>query len=72
MIMADSDTTTAVMPSAAPSEAELAQWKELPRDEQVRRLKMALSHPDCDAVGDASMAELRERGRALAATRRDG
>jgi hypothetical protein len=31
------DKPTRVMPSAAPTEAELAAWADLPRDEQVRR-----------------------------------
>ena len=39
-------TLTDVMPSAMPSEAEIAAWNDLPRDEQVRRMRLALTHPD--------------------------
>jgi hypothetical protein len=39
-------TVTDVMPSAMPSEAEIAAWNDLPRDEQVRRMRLALMHPD--------------------------
>ena len=35
------------MPSATPSEADIAAWNELTRDEQLRRMREYLTHPDC-------------------------
>ena len=32
-----------IMPSAAPTEDEIRRWQALPRDEQLRRLQMAIS-----------------------------
>jgi len=61
-----------VVPSAAPSEAEIAAWQTLPRDEQLRRLRLVLSHPDCDRVSEATMDDIRAKGQALAARLRDG
>jgi len=60
------------MPSATPSEAEIAAWQALPRDEQLRRLRLALAHPDCDRVSASTMDDIRANGRALAARLRDG
>jgi hypothetical protein len=59
-----------VMPSAAPTEQDIADWNALPRDEQVQRMKLALAHPDAQRAGTATMDEIRARGRALAATSR--
>jgi hypothetical protein len=59
-------TLTKVTPSAMPSDADIAAWQDLPRDEQERLMQEALAHPDCGQVGTASMAELRARGSALA------
>jgi hypothetical protein len=42
------DKPTRVMPSATPTEAELAAWADLPRDEQVRRYQEMFRHPDCN------------------------
>jgi hypothetical protein len=36
-----------VMPSATPSEEDIRKWEALPRDEQLRRLRMVLTHADC-------------------------
>jgi hypothetical protein len=47
-----------VTPSATPTEAEIRIWQALPRDEQLRRLRAALAHPDCNAVAAASMKEI--------------
>ena len=47
-----------VMPSAAPSQAEIAAWKELPRDEQLRRLQLSLDDPDCDIPTTTTVAEI--------------
>jgi hypothetical protein len=59
-----------VMPSATPTEAEIAEWQALPRDEQLRRMQAALSHPDADKVSTLTMQQIREIGRERAAARR--
>jgi hypothetical protein len=69
--MSDIVTTNGVMPSATPSEAEIAAWRALPRDEQLRRLRLELDHPDCKRVSTASMADIRAEGQALAARLRN-
>ena len=61
-----------VMPSATPTEAEIAAWNELTRDEQLERMRAELHHPDCDIVSAATMDDIRERGRALAKKLRRG
>jgi hypothetical protein len=48
---------TLVMPSAIPTKAEAAAWGRLPREEQLRRYRLALDHPDAgtfclDSVND--------------------
>ena len=65
-------TLTKVVPSASPSDADIAAWQDLPRDEQVRLMQEALAHPDCARVGTANMAELRARGQELAEKQRNG
>ena len=47
-----------VMPSATPSEEEIAAWKALPRDEQLRRLRLEVTHPDACVAGPHSMADI--------------
>jgi hypothetical protein len=61
-----------VMPSATPTEAEIAEWQALPRDEQLRRLRLALAESDVDTVSAATPDSIRERGRAKAAAQRRG
>ena len=46
------------MPSSTPTEAEIAAWRELPRDEQVRRLRLALTSVEASTACDATMAEI--------------
>jgi hypothetical protein len=58
------DKPTRVMPSATPTEAELAAWAALPRDEQGRRYQEAFAHPDCGTLSGDSMSDI------LAAARR--
>jgi hypothetical protein len=70
-----SETTekpTRVMPSATPTEAELAAWAALPRDEQVRRYQDALAHPDCGTVTDDKMNDILVAARARVAVRTNG
>ena len=47
-----------VIPSATPTETEIAAWNELPRDEQVRRLRQELSHPDACIAGPHTMTDI--------------
>lgn len=57
--MSDTLTTHSdVVPSAAPSEAEIAAWQELPRDERLHRLQLSLRDPDCDIATTTTVAEI--------------
>jgi hypothetical protein len=55
-----------------PTEAELAAWQALSRDEQLRRYREALQHADCDTISDASFADVLARARRAVAARRNG
>jgi hypothetical protein len=48
----------AVMPSATPTEADLEAWRDLPRDEQVRRLSQMLDSPEASTACEATMADI--------------
>ncbi len=61
-----------VRPSATPTEADIRAWNALPRDEQLRRLRAALGHADCQAASTATMSEILTEARARADTRRRG
>jgi hypothetical protein len=63
------ETLSRVVPSAAPSDAEIAAWQRLPRDEQLRRLQSRLTHPDCASVSDATMSDILSRAQAAAKLR---
>jgi hypothetical protein len=64
---------TDVMPSAmVGDDAELAAWNELSRDEQVRRYREVLLHPDCNTLTNESMNEILAVARQRAAARRHG
>lgn len=47
-----------IMPSATPTEAEIAAWQELPRDEQVRRMRRILTSPGASTPSDETMSEI--------------
>jgi hypothetical protein len=49
---------TDVTPSATPSEDDIRKWEALPRDEQLRRLRAALTHPDCSTTTPDSMNDI--------------
>ena len=66
------DKSTRVMPTATPTEAELAAWAALPRDEQVRRYQEALAHPDCSGPTDDSMSDILAAARQRVAARTNG
>jgi hypothetical protein len=68
-----STTATRATPGPLPpTEAELEAWSALTREEQIARYREHLSHPDCDRVSDATMAEILEDARARAAVRSRG
>jgi hypothetical protein len=50
--------TDAVMPSATPTEVEIAAWRELPRDEQLRRMRQLLASPEASTPSDVTMAQI--------------
>jgi hypothetical protein len=63
------DTKARVMPGPLPAtDAELAEWNALTRDEQIERYREYLSHPDCrtftDQTPDEILAEARKRAAA--------
>ena len=68
-----STTTTRAIPSPLPpTEAELAAWNALTRDEQLARYREYLAHPDGDRVSGASMADVLAEARARVAARGRG
>ena len=68
-----STTATRATPGPLPpTEADLDAWNALTREEQVARYREYLSHPDCDRVSDATMAEILEEARARVAVRSGG
>jgi hypothetical protein len=53
------DTKTRAMPSALPpSEAELAEWNALTRDEQIARYREFFAHPDCNTFTNETAEEV--------------
>ena len=71
--MTDTITTLSdVMPSAAPSEADIAAWQALPRDEQLRRMRLSVADPACSRISGATMGDILARAKARAAKRRHG
>jgi hypothetical protein len=57
IVMVDTLIDT-VMPSAAPTEEEIAAWQELPRDEQLRRMRQMLTSPEASTPCNTTMAEI--------------
>jgi hypothetical protein len=66
------DKLTRVMPSATPTEAELAAWADLPRDEQVRRYQEMFRHPDCNNFTTDTPDDILAAARQRVAARRHG
>ncbi len=62
-LMAEAELLTAVMPSATPSEAEIAAWQALSRDEQARRLQATLTAADCSEVSPNTMSDILKQAR---------
>ena len=57
MAMVDTLIDT-VMPSATPTEEEITAWHELPRDEQLRRMRQMLTSLDASIPCNTTMAEI--------------
>jgi hypothetical protein len=53
-----SDRLSGVMPSATPTDEEIAAWNELSREEQLKRYRELFSHPDCNTVSGATMDDI--------------
>ncbi len=65
------ETATRPFPSARPpTEAELAIWRALSRDEQLARYRDALQAPDARRVSEATMADVLTAARQRVAARR--
>jgi hypothetical protein len=56
--MAGALSNPEVMPSATPADVDLEAWRELPRDEQVRRLRQILASPEASEPCEATMADI--------------
>ena len=68
-----SELEVMTMPSALPpSEAELAAWHALSREEQLARYRQALQHPSRRRISDATMVDLLTKARRRVAARRNG
>ena len=67
-----SSKQTGILPSATPTDAELAAWTALPRDEQVRRYQEALAHPDCSQPSSDAMNDILTIARQRVAARANG
>jgi hypothetical protein len=65
-------TLDRVLPSATPSEEELRVWEALPREDQLRLLRAALTHPDCSTVSAVTMSEILAEARRRADARARG
>ena len=52
------DTLNTVMPSATPTEEEIAAWEELPRDERLRRMRHMLASLEASTPCKTTMAEI--------------
>jgi len=64
------DNLTDLVPSAIPSEEDIRRWDALPRDEQLRRLRAALTHSDCSTATPDSMSDILAAARARLESRR--
>jgi hypothetical protein len=63
---------TKILPSATLTEAELAAWVALTRDEQLRRYQEALAHPDCSKPSGENMDDVLTVARQRVAARANG
>ncbi len=65
-----SDTLTRVMPSATPTDEEIAAWNELSREEQLKRYREFFSHPDTMTCSGQTMDDILAEARRRSALRR--
>jgi hypothetical protein len=66
------DKPTQVLPSATPTEVDLAAWAALPRDEQVRRYRELFEHADCNTFTADTPEDILAAARQRVAARRHG
>jgi hypothetical protein len=61
-----------LMPSATPSESDIAVWADLPRDEQLRRYQRMFAEPDCNTFTTDTSDDILAAARQRVAARRNG
>jgi hypothetical protein len=66
------DKSTRMVPSATPTDTELAEWAALPRDEQVRRYQEMFRDPDCNTFTTDTADDILAAARQRVAARRHG
>jgi hypothetical protein len=66
------DKRIRALPSATPTEAELAAWDALSRDEQVRWYQEMFKHPDCNNFTTDTPDDILAAARQRVAARRNG
>jgi hypothetical protein len=64
--------STLTFPSATPTEAELAEWATLPRDEQMRRYQDLFRHTDCNTFTTDLPDDILDAARKRVVARRRG
>ena len=66
-------TKPRAMPSPLPpTEAELAEWNALTRDEQLARYRELFAHPDCDTFTNETPNQILVAAREQVAARKRG
>lgn len=70
--MSDTDTKLPKPLPAMPTEAEIAAWSALTREEQLAALRAELDHPDCDRQSVATLEDIRREGQTAAVRQRQG
>ena len=60
------------MPSAIPTESQIAAWADMPRDEQVRRYQEMFRHPDCNSFTADTPEDILAAARRQVAARSQG
>lgn len=64
--MSTTETLPDVMPSAIPSEAEIAAWDALPQEEQLRRLRASFAEAECSRSVPDTVEDILKEARAAA------
>jgi hypothetical protein len=60
------------MPSAMPTDFQIAAWGNMPRDEQVRCYQQMFRHPDCNSFTTDTPEDILAAARRQVAARREG